>query len=67
LNRVGLPFFFMFSDENCADHISGGRDVEEECFLGYRRRHDWRRGQEILEGLNSLKKGRPFSLSLQMK
>jgi hypothetical protein len=28
LNRVGLPFFFSLSDEDCADHISGGRDVE---------------------------------------
>jgi hypothetical protein len=28
LNRVGLPFFFSLGDENCADHISGGRDVE---------------------------------------
>jgi hypothetical protein len=28
LNRIGLPFFFLLSDENCADHISGGRDVE---------------------------------------
>jgi hypothetical protein len=28
LNRVGLPFFFSFGDENCADHIGGGRDVE---------------------------------------
>jgi hypothetical protein len=28
LNRIGLPFFFSFGDENRADHISGGRDVE---------------------------------------
>jgi hypothetical protein len=28
LNRIGLPFFFSLGDENCADHISGGRDVE---------------------------------------
>jgi hypothetical protein len=28
LNRVGLPFFFSLGDENCADHISGGRDVK---------------------------------------
>jgi hypothetical protein len=28
LNRIGLPFFFSFGDEDCADHISGGRDVE---------------------------------------
>jgi hypothetical protein len=28
LNRVGLPFFFSLGDENCADHISGGKDVE---------------------------------------
>jgi hypothetical protein len=28
LNRIGLPFFFSFSDENHADHISGCRDVE---------------------------------------
>jgi hypothetical protein len=27
-NRIGLPFFFSFGDENRADHISGGRDVE---------------------------------------
>jgi hypothetical protein len=27
LNRIGLPFF-SFGDENRADHISGGRDVE---------------------------------------
>jgi hypothetical protein len=31
LNRVGLPFFFLLGDENCTDHISGSRDVEEEC------------------------------------
>jgi hypothetical protein len=28
LNRIGLPFFFSLSEENRADHISGGRDVE---------------------------------------
>jgi hypothetical protein len=28
LNRIGLPFFFSLGDENHADHISGGRDVE---------------------------------------
>jgi hypothetical protein len=28
LNRIGLPFFFSLSDEDCTDHISGGRDVE---------------------------------------
>jgi hypothetical protein len=28
LNRIGLPFLFSFSDENRANHISGGRDVE---------------------------------------
>jgi hypothetical protein len=28
LNRIGLPFFFSFSNEDCADHISGGRDLE---------------------------------------
>jgi hypothetical protein len=28
LNRIGLPFFFSLGDENCADHISGSRDVE---------------------------------------
>jgi hypothetical protein len=28
LNRIGLPFLFSFGDENRADHISGGRDVE---------------------------------------
>jgi hypothetical protein len=27
LNRIGLPFFSL-SDEDCADHIIGGRDVE---------------------------------------
>jgi hypothetical protein len=27
-NRIGRPFFFSLSDENCAEHISGGRDVE---------------------------------------
>jgi hypothetical protein len=31
LNSVGLPFFFSLIDENRADHISGGGDVEE-CF-----------------------------------
>jgi hypothetical protein len=29
LNRVGLPFFFLFSNEYCTKHIGGGRDVEE--------------------------------------
>jgi hypothetical protein len=28
LNKVGLPFFLSLGDENCADHIIGGRDVE---------------------------------------
>jgi hypothetical protein len=28
LNRVGLPFFFSLGNENYADHISGGRNVE---------------------------------------
>jgi hypothetical protein len=28
LNRVGLPFSFSLGDEDCADHISGGRDLE---------------------------------------
>jgi hypothetical protein len=28
LNRIGLPFFLSLGDENCADHISGGRYVE---------------------------------------
>jgi hypothetical protein len=28
LNRIGLPFFFSLSDEDCADHVGGGRDVE---------------------------------------
>jgi hypothetical protein len=28
LNKVGLPFLFSLGDENCADHISGGGDVE---------------------------------------
>jgi hypothetical protein len=27
-NRIGLPFFFSLGNENRADHISGGRDVE---------------------------------------
>jgi hypothetical protein len=27
LDRIGLPFFSL-GDENRADHISGGRDVE---------------------------------------
>jgi hypothetical protein len=28
LNRIGLPFFFLLSDEDCADHVGGGRDVK---------------------------------------
>jgi hypothetical protein len=32
LNRIGLSFFFSFCGENRVDHISGGGDVEEECF-----------------------------------
>jgi hypothetical protein len=28
LNRIDLPFFLSLGDENRADHISGGRDVE---------------------------------------
>jgi hypothetical protein len=28
LKMIGLCFFFSLSDEDCADHISGGRDVE---------------------------------------
>jgi hypothetical protein len=28
LHRIGLQFFFSLGDENCADHIGGGRDVE---------------------------------------
>jgi hypothetical protein len=28
LNRIGLHFFFSLSNEDCEDHISGGRDVE---------------------------------------
>jgi hypothetical protein len=28
LNMIGLPFLFSFGDENRADHISGGRDLE---------------------------------------
>jgi hypothetical protein len=28
LNRIGLLFFFSLGDEDFADHISGGRDVE---------------------------------------
>jgi hypothetical protein len=28
LNRIGQPFFFWLSNEDCADYISGGRDVE---------------------------------------
>jgi hypothetical protein len=27
LSKIGLPFFSL-SDEDCADHISGGRDIE---------------------------------------
>jgi hypothetical protein len=27
LNKIGLPFFSL-NDEDCADHISGGRDIE---------------------------------------
>jgi hypothetical protein len=23
LNRIGLPFFFSFGDEDCTDHIGG--------------------------------------------
>jgi hypothetical protein len=33
LNRVDLPFFFSLGNKNRVDHISGGQDVEEECFL----------------------------------
>jgi hypothetical protein len=28
LNRIGLPFFFSLGDEDCADNISGGRNVK---------------------------------------
>jgi hypothetical protein len=28
LNRIGMPFFFSLSDENCTDHIRCGGDVE---------------------------------------
>jgi hypothetical protein len=28
LNRIGLPFFFSLGNENHADHVSGGGDVE---------------------------------------
>jgi hypothetical protein len=28
LNRLGLPFFFSLGDENCSNHVGGGRDVE---------------------------------------
>jgi hypothetical protein len=28
LNRIDLPFFLSLGDENCVDHIGGGRDVE---------------------------------------
>jgi hypothetical protein len=28
LKKIGLPFFFSFNNEDCADHISGARDVE---------------------------------------
>jgi hypothetical protein len=28
LHRIGLPFFFSLSDENRADHIGGGGDLE---------------------------------------
>jgi hypothetical protein len=27
LNRIRLPFFSL-SNEDCADHVGGGRDVE---------------------------------------
>jgi hypothetical protein len=40
LNRIGLPSFFLLSDENCADHIGGGGDVEEEHFFQNWRSHD---------------------------
>jgi hypothetical protein len=25
LNKIGLPCFFLLRDEDCANHISGGR------------------------------------------
>jgi hypothetical protein len=28
LNRIALPFFFWLSNEDCADHVGGGRDLE---------------------------------------
>jgi hypothetical protein len=28
LNKIRLPFFLSLGDEDSADHISGGRDVE---------------------------------------
>jgi hypothetical protein len=28
LNRVGLPLFFSFGNENRANHIGGGGDVK---------------------------------------
>jgi hypothetical protein len=28
LNGIGLPFFLSLGDEDHADHISSGRDVE---------------------------------------
>jgi hypothetical protein len=28
LNRISLLFFFSLGNENCADHVSGGRDVK---------------------------------------
>jgi hypothetical protein len=33
LNRIGLPLILSLSDEDCADHVGGGGDVEEEHFL----------------------------------
>jgi hypothetical protein len=83
LNRVGLPFFFSFSDEDCTDHIGGGRDVEEELFLRDWWSHDGCVVKDSLRAsnvfwassshtnlsafFNSFKKGKLFSSSFLMK
>jgi hypothetical protein len=54
LNKIGLPFFFSFGDENRADHISGRRYVEQECVLRYWMRHDWWCCQGLFESLERL-------------
>jgi hypothetical protein len=54
LNSIGLPFFFSFGDENRANHIGGGRDVEQECFLRYWRHHYWWCCEGLFESLERL-------------